>query len=257
MLEERSPIVCPTCATPQRAPDDAFCTNCGSPLTTEPAGLASSARPLGLVRQADAAPRAPSGSLVPWLCVAAAALVAVAFAGLWRVEAGRHGATREKLRDSQANVAELRLVQTRLADSLKAEMNLSSRRADVIRRARAVLSSVSPLLESVDEMKALTAKIQTGRDDFASASARLVGDLVALGNYLVDTSGSTPDYSYLSSTIDDINSEISSVSGYGDALSSYDARYSTASDRFERRANDLASSVRALNGQLTKLAGGS
>jgi len=199
---------------------------------------------------------ADSGSRWRWAFVVVAALAAAVFAGLWRLEASHHNATKERLRDSQANVAELRLVQTRLADSLKQEMNLSTRRAEVIRRARAVLSGVSPLLESVDEMKSLTGKIQTGRDDFADASTNLVGDLIDLGNYFVDTTGSTPDYTYVSSMIDSINAEISSVNGYNDALSSYDARYSNASSRFERRANNVANAVRALNGQLTKLAGG-
>jgi uncharacterized phage infection (PIP) family protein YhgE len=158
---------------------------------------------------------------------------------------------------SEADVAELTVVQKRLADSLKQEMSLSSRRAEMIRRARAVLSGVDPLLESVDEMKALTRRIQTGRDNFADASSELVGDLIDLGNYLVDTTGTTPDYSYVSSMIDTINAEISSVNGYNDAISSYDARYSSASSRFERRANNVASAVSALNGQLTKVAEGS
>ena len=278
--QESFDIVCPNCRSLQ-SPEDAFCTNCGEhllhatpqspqpppvseadtispPAADVPPQVASLSVTERGARERPETPPVPSSRWGRWSLSRVAAIAAigaaVCFALLWRVEVGHHSATRSDLRVSQANVFELRNVQAKLASQLAQTQRLSERRAAVLRRTKAVLASVDPLLSSVDELQSLTGKIQSARDNASSASNTLVSDLLSLSNYLIQA-GQYVDYTYVLSLISTVRSDLDTVNGYYGQLQGYDSGYNTASDRFGARATTLSKNVRALNSQLTALAG--
>jgi hypothetical protein len=265
-LDDASLVRCPSCDAAELS-GDRFCTRCGAALHPDVDGTPSDGRRAPTGAEEDARSHAGGagahGSSAHaagwvanrwgWVALTAALVGVVTLGSLWRLEASRHDGTRETLRATRLEVAELTGVRDRLGELLAAERQLSERRAAVLRRTRAVLSSVDPLLSSVDEMQLMTGKIQDARNDFADSTATLVGDLVTLGNYLIDA-GEFADPSYVNGLVDDINDELATVRSQSESLAAYDTRYYASSDRFERRATALADAVRKLNAQLATLA---
>ncbi len=163
---------------------------------------------------------------------------------------------RHELAASESTVARLRLELRRAQADLVNARVLSERRRAVLGRARTVLAGVDPLLSSVDELKELTAEIQTGRDTFAGDAESLIDTTIVLVNYLVDTNSADVDTTYLNELVDKANGELDDVRDDSKRLAAVDGRYGAAARRFDTRATTLSGAVESLERQLTPLAKG-
>lgn len=217
----------------QLAEGDSFCTGCGAPVAAE---------------------RTRVGSRRHLVVTIAIALVSVLAAGtlttLWLAERSAHSKTRDALSTAELEVATLSREKSALESKLAETERLASRRAALLARAAQVTKGIDPLLNSVDELKVITGRIQDSRDSYATASAELTSDLIALGSYLVSTDPYYVSTYYVNSLIDEINDEIDTVRYYAAQLDGHDADYGSATRRFDTRANALSEAVRRLQREL-------
>jgi hypothetical protein len=260
--------ICPRCST-RNGTEDLFCTKCGTDLVTQrPAAHSSEADSVSetatLVGTTVAAPMSPltptpKGS-APWTvgrwrtAIGLTALLAIALLVLWRIEAGHSHRLSSRLRTTRVELAVAQKQLASTSERLKSTTAISQRRKQVLLRAQAVLATVDPLLSSVDNLQKRTSDIQNGRDVFSSGADTLIGDLIILGNYLIQTDPSYIDVSYEQGLIDTANADLSTVRVDQASLSSYDASYGSASASFGRRADAFTQAVRKLQHQLQAVA---
>lgn len=271
--------VCPSCLVSNSA-TDAFCTACGAPLdaTTEifapdvVAGDAATeirdhwpAEPEDTIVQPAPAVTAPAASAIggrpsrPWPLIAAL-VVAVAgtavFAVLWQTQASHAhklsrmlGTTRISLSSTKAT---LRVTQAKLLTASA----LSEKRRGALLQAKDVLAKVDPLLSSVDTLQNKAATVGDQGSTLSSDSETFIGTVADLVNYMIHTSAAYYDWGYINQQIDVANSELGTVR-YDESLLSGDSyAYGTASGKFATKASAFTQSVRTLQKQLNKVAGG-
>jgi hypothetical protein len=282
--ESMDAATCASCGEPA-GEQQSFCTNCGAPLAKRQTGSGvegnGGASPTADTEVVPPAPtliaesaQAPAPTASPeaataagtqgrnwqrWALGAGISALVLALAltlalTAWQRERSAHHQTSLELAAAQAEIDSLK---TRLVDTrakLARTQALSARQQVILRRTAAVLAAVDPLLSGADELQQMTGRIQSDRDNFTSSADQLVSDMIDLANAVINDARSAGlDLSYLSSYIDNVNGEIADVRTQADALSSSDASYADASQRFSNKASSFTSAVRALQRELRKL----
>ena len=242
------------------APDDDFCTRCGTNLddatnvlhlgVTPP--LPSAAVPVPL---AAGSPHRSRRGLVTALAIAVGVLAVACVALAVAMIASRQDLsdTRSELETSQAQVAALKKSRAVLAAELAATRDLSRRRAAVLLRANRVLAGVDPLLSSVDEVKQSAGKVQSTGDSFVAATDKLIDTTIVLVNYLVETDPDSIDNAYVNDLIDEANTQLETIDSYRSQLRSSRTRYEKVAATFDTRASSFSSAVEALKRQLEQV----
>ena len=242
------------------APDDDFCTRCGTDLddatnvlhlgVTPP--LPSSAVPVPLPEgPSDRSRRLPWVALAIAVAVLSVACVALAVATITSRQ--DLSDTRSELETSQAQVTALKKSRAALAAELAATRDLSRRRAAVLLRANRVLKGVDPLLSSVDEVKQSSGKVQSTGDSFVAATDALIDTTIELVNYLVETDPESIDNTRVNDLIDEANGQLVKIDSYRSQLQVSRSRYKKVAATFDTRASSFSSAVEALKQQLEQV----
>jgi hypothetical protein len=123
----------------------------------------------------------------------------------------------------------------------------------VLLRAQTVLTNVDPLLSDADGIKLITTQIQSARDQFASDSAQMTSDLIDLENYEANPQNYPGVDQW--ALVSQVNGELETVRSDYASLTSTDSSFSGATTQFGQHADAFTTAVRALQGQLKKVAG--
>jgi hypothetical protein len=252
---QASELYCARCGAAAVKPArDSWATTTAPPLESEPATLiAPSPRLATEPTSTDVESDPPRDQdvrhrgipLYPLAGGVLAVLVIAVLGFMWNGAAAANARTERELSLAQATIRTTTRTNTKLVGQLDHSRKLASRRAVVLQQAQKVLGQVTPLFSAVDELKNISGDMKHARNQYEIAASTLSGNLIYLGNYLLDA-GDYADYGFVGDQIDEINSGIDEVNGYSDRLTALDSRYSKSSDRFDTRASIFNDAIEEL-----------